>query len=66
MQFDESELGGAVGCDEEIQLALGRLNLSTIIRKVAERVCLELSLCRLVAIILGQSADVVPLQTAVK
>ena len=30
VQFHESELGGAVDCDEEIQLAFGRLNLSNI------------------------------------
>ena len=66
MQFHESELGGAINCDEEIQLALSRLNLSNINVKVAERVGLELLLRRLVAIDLGQSADIVPLQTAVQ
>ena len=66
MQFHENELGGAVDSDEEIQLAFGRLNLSNINVEVAERVGLELLLRRLVAIDLGQSADIVPLQTAVQ
>ena len=66
VQFHESELGGAVNSNEEIQLALSRLNLSNINVEVSERVGLELLLRRLVAIDLGQSADVVPLQTAVQ
>lgn len=52
--------------DEEIQLAFSRLNLSNINVKVAERVGPEFPLRRLVAIDLEQSADVVPLQTAVE
>ena len=66
VQFHESELGGAVNSDEEIQLAFSRLNLSNINVKVAEWVGLELLLRRLVAIDLGQSADVMALQTAVQ
>jgi hypothetical protein len=38
VQFNESELGSAVDGDEEIQLALSRLNLSDINMEVAERV----------------------------
>ena len=78
VQFDVSELGGAVpsrafsmpcqatDADEEIQFAFGRLNLSDINVKIADRVGLERLLCRLVALHLGQAADVVPLQTAVQ
>jgi hypothetical protein len=66
VQFNESELGSAVDGDEEIQLALSRLNLRDINMEVAERVGSELLLCGLVAIDLGQSADVVPLQTAMQ
>jgi len=66
VQFDVSELGGPVDAHKEGELAFGRLNLSNINVKVAERVGLELLLRRLVAIDLGQSADVVALQTAVQ
>ena len=66
VQFHEGELGGAVDGDKEIQLALRRLNFSNINMEVAERVGLELLLRRLVTTDLGQSADVVPLQTAMQ
>ena len=66
MQFHKRELGRAVNGCEEIQLAFSRLNLSNINVKVAERIGLERLLGGLVAIDLGQSADVMPLQTAVQ
>ena len=60
------QLGGAVKGDEEKQLALGRLNLRNINKKVAERAGPELLLHRLFALDLGRLADGVPLHTAVQ
>ena len=66
VQFHGSESGGVVDGNEEMQRAVGRLNLSNTNVKVAERVGLERPLRSLVAANFGQSADTVALQTAVQ
>ena len=57
---------GAVDVHEVIQLAFSRLNLSNINVEVAQWIGLELLLRGRVATDLGQTADVVALQTAVQ
>jgi len=66
VQCHESELGGPVDGNEEIQLAFSRLNLSNINVEVAERVGFELRPRRFVALDLGETRDVMALQAAVQ
>lgn len=66
VQLHESELGGAVNGNEQVKFAFSRLNLSNINVEVAERVGLELLLHRLVAINVGEAADIVSLKAAVQ
>ena len=66
MKLDEGELRGAIDPDEEVELAFLGTDLGDVDVEVADRVRLELLLGRLVADHVGQSADVVALQTAVK
>ena len=65
-QLHEGEFGRAVDRDEEVKLALCGLNLCDVDVEVADRVALELPPVRLVALHLGQSADPMPLETAVQ
>ena len=44
VQFDESELRGAIDCDNEIEPALSGLDLGDVDVKIADRVSLELPL----------------------
>ena len=80
VQFDIGELRGAVDGNEQVEPIVGktvrrtvfspssyfgRLNLSNINMEVADGICLERLLGRLVAPDLGQSADGMALKTAV-
>jgi hypothetical protein len=65
VQFYESQRCAAVDGKDELPLAIRRVNLSNINVKGADRVGAVRRLRRRVAYDLGQSADVVPLQTAV-
>jgi hypothetical protein len=66
VQFHKSELGRTVDGHQQVQLALPGPHFGEIDVKVADGVCLELRPCRLAAVDLGQPADAMALQTAVK
>ena len=66
MQLNEGELGHPIDGDEAVEPALGGLDLGDVDLEVAERLGLELAFSWSSALELGQSGDVVPLQTAVQ
>jgi hypothetical protein len=66
VQLDEGELRGSVDGDEHVQLALLGSHFRDIDMEVPDRIALELPLCRLVTLDIGQSADAVALQTAMQ
>jgi hypothetical protein len=66
VQYHERELLGSVDRQQRVKLPLFGPHLGEIDMKVADQVCLELLPRRLVSIDLGQAADAVALQAAVK
>lgn len=66
MQLDEGELAGPVDRHEHVELALLGADLGYVVVKVANGVCAELAALGFITFHLGQSADVVALQTAVQ
>ena len=66
MQLGEDEFARAVDGDEEVELAFLGADLGDVDVEEADRVGLEGLLARLVAVDLGQPADPVPLQQAMK
>jgi hypothetical protein len=66
MQFHEGKLRGPVDGHEHMQLALFGPHLGDIDVEVADRVALELLLCRPVALDIGQTTNAMALQAAMQ
>src|SRR4051794_26308220 len=62
-KLDEGELRSSVDRHEEVELSLGGLHFGDVDVEEADRIRLELFLCRLVAFDLSKTADPMPLQT---
>src|SRR4051794_24221114 len=65
-KLDEGELRSSVDRHEEVELSLGGLHFGHVDVEEADRIGLELFLCRLVAFDLSKTADPMPLQTTMQ
>src|SRR3954447_6086806 len=65
-KLDEGELRSSVDRHEEVELSLGGLHFGDVDVEEADRIRLELFLCRLVALDLSKTADPMPLQTTMQ
>src|SRR3954449_11154838 len=61
-----TELRSSVDRHEEVELSLGGLHFGDVDVEEADRIGLELFLCRLVAFDLSKTADPMPLQTTMQ
>src|SRR3954451_10972171 len=64
-KLDEGELRSSVDRHEEVEFSLGGLHFGDVDVEEADRIGLELFLCRLVAFDLSKTADPMPLQTTI-
>src|SRR4051794_30422830 len=63
-KLDEGELRSSVDRHEEVELSLGGLHFGDVDVEEADRIRLELFLCRLVAFDLSKTADPMPFNPA--
>lgn len=66
MKLDIGKLADPIDGDKRIELALSRLNLGNVDMKIAYRICFERHSGRLIAFVLGQTADPMTLQATMQ
>lgn len=66
VKFDEGEFGRAVDCHKQIEPALRRTDFRDVDMEIADRIDLELPLCRCLTLDFGQLRDAVALQAAMQ